>query len=482
MNKNIFRNLIWGYIGSNILLLLVAFLGRSNFNLVAWVSIVQLVLTLGVMIWGMREFVLVGVIFLALTYLFHFGQSLIIALGFNDLYADRNVLAKTSFDSYITAELFAMTSMFFVGLGYLIVNRFSINRNCSPKENSLEDNLTSEAIYEIRKVSLIIFSVSVFPMVFIDTGKILAAILGDYMDTYKVYATGLGKIMYAISQFCRPSIIVLLFTYANDKKKANAILIASTLYYLFMMLSGDRGTGMIYLIANFLVYFRFVLQLKVFHVIAGVVACYLLMCFLSVISAFRYRDFSIESFLAVLSLRETDGIIYSFLREFGGTMISLVYAIDYIPSYSPHAYGLTYLTGLITVLPSVPDSWAEALMPIWSFVRSFPVEVQNSLGGSFLGELYFNFGWFGSAAAVLVGMLLGSVDREFLLKKSPFVIAVALVALPTLFLWTRDFYCTMLLHAFWFAAAFFVFNKLSKKRKFDVVTKLQKNAQRLSVF
>ena len=464
---------ILGFICCNAVLLLIAFWGRNSFDLVTWMSIIQLVLTLCVMIWAKRKFLLVGVIFLALTYLFHFGQSLITTLGFNDIYAHRSVVAKTSLESYVTAELFSMTSIFFVGVGYLFINQPVWPMLRKKQSEGREATFSDEAILEIRIVALLIFFITVIPMAYVDMGKILAVIAGDYLDTYAVYKSGIAKYFYTIGQFARPAVTVLIFTYIKKPRKALVILVTSTLYYLIVMLSGDRGTGMIYLIANFFVYFKYVKALKVRYVLIGAVVCYLLMAFLSAISIFRYSEFSFSSFIDVFLRRSHDGIVYSFLREFGSTMISLVYAVDYIPSYMPYAYGLTYVAGLLTVSPAIPDAWAEALTPFFSFVRAFPVEVQGSLGGSFLGELYYNFGWFGAAFASLVGVLLGYADREMHPKKSPYVITVILVLLPVLLLWVRDFYCSLLFQTFWFSVALFVFHRFSIGRKKIAASKEQ---------
>lgn len=441
------------YIFLNTFILAFAFLFRHNFDVVTWMSIAQMLVIVVTLTLYKKDYMLVSILFILFTYLFHFGQSLITTLNFNDIYAHRNVLSKTTYETYINAELFAMGCLFFVGLGFLWANRYEKLRLQQCNTLMLDD----DKMRKVRRAGLIVLAFSIIPLIYIDVSKILALKTGSYLDTYAVYAGGIGKYFTLIGQFARPAVTIVLFSYAKEKKKASAILFLSTIYFLIMMLSGDRGTNLIYIITNCFVYFKFVRKLRKREIILGVICCYVGFGFLSAISLFRYSEFSIESLLNVFLRRSDDGIIYSVLREFGVSLLSLVYALDFIPEYVGYNLGLTYISALVNILPIIPSSLAQMFEDSFAFTNAFPEIYQDSLGGSYLGELYYNFGWFGMAIAVFVGFFIGKVDLGLEKLKEPKYIAMLLVMVPSLILWVRDFFCSILFKSFWMAIFLLLF-------------------------
>lgn len=436
------------YIFLNMVLLSVAFLCCSDISVVIWVSVLQLTVIAGTIILYKKDYMLITVIFILLTYLFHFGQSLIIIFNFNDKYAHRSVLSKTTTQTYIKAELFAMVSLFFIGLGFLCVHKKNAEID---QERGTETTFNDKNLKKIRYAGYLVLLVSIIPAIYIDIYKILALKHGDYAATYTVYTVGVGKYISLIGQFAKPAMIIILFSYVKRMKAATCTLILSTVYLLIMMMSGDRSTNIIYLIVNFYVYFRYVRKIRKRELVLGIICCYVGLAFLSVISIFRDSEYSLDSFVNMLGKRANDGIIYSVLREFGASLLSLVYAIEFIPSYEGYNFGLTYLTGIISISPKVPEVIDTLLTKCYTFTKAFPVAYQESLGGSFLGELYYNFGWLGSIAAVLIGALIGKIDLYLSKLKEPKYIAMLLVFLPNLILWVRGYYCTLFFQSFWFA-------------------------------
>lgn len=445
----------------NIILLTIGFMCGDNLKCVTVLSVIQLIVNVFAIILINQELMLIGLVFLLLTYLFNFGQSIITTFGFNDIYAHRNVLSQVVLSDYISAELFAMTSMFAITWGYLFV----CGRNKRGNERRKGLKYSDENLLGIRHDAILIFMIALLPMVYLDVLKIAAYLSGGYMSTYLTYQNGIAKYLSLIAQFGKPAISVLLYAYSSKPKVARNILIVSTLYLLVMMISGDRGSNVIYIITHFFIYYSFVKKLKLRHVFGGALAAFGGLFALSVISILRDYELSIETLKMAMEWRAGDGVIYATLREFGGSVLSLVHAIDYIPEYSNYNYGMTYLAGIFSIVPAIPDSLALSLEKSTSFVRAFPTSAAGytSLGGSYLGELYFNFGWFGSIVAVLIGCFLGKMDTLFVTISRPKWTAVMIVLMPSLILWTRDFFSGLIFKTFWFGFFILCF-RVARKR------------------
>lgn len=441
-------NYIFAYMIANIFLILITYMFSSNFNLVTYCSLIQIVMSVLVIAKYKKDYLLTGVIFLVITYLFHFGQSIITTFSFDDKYAYKNVLSKSGESLYITAEIFAMLCIFSVTVGYLYSSRKTRidNRNFA---NDFEDS----EMLRIRNIAAFVLIVAAVPMLYIDITKVLTLSIGGYEMTYATYGAGVGKYMNLIGQFGRPAITVLLFSVCKNEKAAKRVFMVSSIYYLVMMLSGDRGTFMIYLITNAFVYYVYCKKIRMRTVIIGAILLYFLFGFVSAISIFRYTDFSYASFVEAFTRRKDDGVVYSILREFGASMLSLTHSINYIPSYTGYNWGLTYLASWLNLSPYLPDVISNIFENSFTFVKAFPTYAADfeSLGGSYLGELYFNFGWFGAIFAVFIGAFIGKMDIKLKNSLNPRKVAVYLVLLPTLVLWVRDFFPSMIFKTVWFS-------------------------------
>lgn len=423
--------------------MLFAFIGKDNFNLVIWISIFLVIISIVFFKIQRGTFLQIAIIFILFTYLFHFGQSLIITLGFDDIYAHRNVLSSTTYNTYINAELFSMSVIYIFSIGYLFSGRkIAIDDRRNSKFNERE-------LFRIRKIALLILIIGIIPMIYSDVSKIDALISGGYLNTYNTYSSGIGKLLFTFGHLGRTGLLLLMFSLQKNKTIATRLLLLTMSYYTVMMLSGDRSTNMIYIISSFFIYFKYIKSMKTKHVIIGLIAIYFLAGFLSAISLFRQSDFSLTSFFDVFSMRSKDGIIYSCLREFGVTLGSLVSAIEYIPSYSNYNYGMTYITSIFAILPKLPDFLVEIFNNSFTFIHAFPNQASAQLAGSYIGELFYNFGWFGSIFSVFIGLIIGKIENVMNKSVNIKLISIYIVLLPSLLLWVRDFYCNLLFKTFW---------------------------------
>lgn len=458
---------IFAYIAISIIIAMSGIVFWSNFNLMTWLLIIELVAFL-VTVKINGYFMSVGTIFAVFVFFFHCSQGIITTFGFDDPYFHRSVIARSQGNEFLLAELYVLLSIVAYGISYLIkVSRKPQYVQQSSFAYSEEDNYRLRNLY---KVAVVIFAICVIPLVYMDIQKITALRAGAYLDTYTTYREGVGKYISLIGQFARPAISLIILSLSNKKQQARIVLILSSIYFGVMMLSGDRGTNMIYIITNLFIYCKFVSKPKVRSVLVGIVIGYFFLGFVSAISLFRYTDFSFESFLQVFDLRSSDGIIYSSLREFGGSMISLIYSMRFIPSYANYNYGLTYIVSLLLISPKLPQAMVNALNNNFAFTSVFPTAYLDSLGGSVLGELYYNFGWLGALFTLFVGLFISSIDLKINQSKQSkdwVTLGMIISFLPQIILWVRDYFSGIVFVGFWISVVLYVVFRRGNKRSFS---------------
>jgi hypothetical protein len=407
------------------------------------------------------------VIFLLLSYVFHFGQAIIIAYGFNDIYAHRSILAITSSNSFLRAMYFAMISHYFITVGMVwsktsSKSLFVINDN----ENCMLNRL--------KVIAILVLTVTIIPLIYLDLLKIFAVKSSGYVSTYETYTTGINKYLHLIAQFARPAITLLFISQKNHMKKANIIFGISSLYFILMMLSGDRGTNVIYLLTNIFVYYKIIRKLKTKNVLIVAILGYFFMGFISTISILRDTyQISIEGLIYYFKYRSSDGIIYSVLREFGFTIKTLIYSIDFTSASSDYNYGMTYISSWMNLSPKLPLSIINNFSTDFTFVKSFPFVYQESLGGSYLGELFYNFGWVGSVLSFFVGRLIGNFDNfiENSIKNKNWVeFSILMILFPNILLWVRGYFVELIFRIFWLGSFVLLVYFGMRKRCHEVAT------------
>lgn len=453
---------IFVYIAISIILGMTGIMMWNNFNLMTWLLILELIVFL--ITAKINGYLMsVGAMFLVFVFFFHCSQGIITTFGFNDPYFHRSVIARSQGNEFLLAELYVLLSMIAYGIAYLIkVSRIPKYEDQNVLSYDEED---SYRLRNLFRVSVVIFAICIIPLVYMDIQKITALRVGGYLNTYTTYREGAGKYISLIGQFARPAISLIILSLSNKKQKARLILLLSSIYFGIMMLSGDRGTNMIYIVTNLFIYCKFVSKPKMGSIIIAIVAGYFLMGFVSAISLFRYTDFSLESFLQVFNLRSSDGVVYSVLREFGGSMISLIYSMRFVPSYANYNFGLTYIISLLLISPKLPQAMVNALNNNFTFTSVFPSAYLDSLGGSVLGELYYNFGWLGALCTLFLGLFISRIDIKINQSKQCkdwITLGMIVSFLPQIFLWVRNYFPDILFVGFWISVVLYVVFKAKK--------------------
>ena len=101
------------------------------------------------------------------------------------------------------------------------------------------------------------------------------------------------------------------------------------------------------------------------------------------------------------------------------------------------AWGRTYIYSLITIMPNLNGVFTEYINAS-SFVKALD---GVALGGSFIGETFFNFGYLGIIVTFLIGIVVYKLDLWFklsVIKGNAINIAFCIPIICTCLWWVRD--------------------------------------------
>ena len=335
---------------------------------------------------------------------FHCGQ--IIKEGFNvqgtvplpfQYYADEGVIQK--------ACLFYLMSQatYFIGLASTPDANTSFISDKWNQRNEVDTKVYGKAL----------MIVGVIPRLYIDISSLLGALSQGYRGVYSLY---FPQMIQSIAFFFDAGIILYLFG-LKEKKKMRATLFVVLLYKCLMMTTGARQEKVAYLIVLVYLYFfvcNTVTVGKIAMVGAGCVAGFI---FISAIGTVRAGSSSgIKDVLELMQSGQKSNIFGSALGEFGSAFDTLEVAVKYTPAYITYGYGTSYLAGLISIIPLIVKQ-IPFLDKATIFVHQLPGGVYFALGGSYLGELYYNFSWLGLIGGAIIGKFMGKLNLGIVLSK-----------------------------------------------------------------
>lgn len=377
----------------------------------------------------------IGVIFIVLSLTFHFGHQIIYTLHMNDVYSYMNLMNITSVEQVLTASIYSLLCHIFFSTGYLLfANKKS---RCNSKL------LEIKGLKKIRKLFIIVFIISFIPMVYSDIDKLFALFRGGYINTFDTYKVGINKYIYLLSIFARPSYSIILFSYYRNPKVAKKLYLCSIIYSLVMMLSGDRGNSMIYILVWTFIYFKYISSLNKKSFILLILSGFFINVFMQIIMVIRSTGtISVDAVSEALLLRSDSNYLYLFLRENGLTLKSLIYCMQFIPQDVGYAFGKTFLYSILGVSPILPDFLLNFISNDITFFKNFPEAFQTYLGGTYIGEFYYNFGWLGPMMITIIGLIVAKLDiilNNIVTKKGLLTFILTISFLPKLFMYIRGF-------------------------------------------
>lgn len=375
------------------------------------------------------NFLSVTNIFLLLTYCFHFGLILNMGL-FSFFKPEMNLyyVYNLSFEPFKKAAGFCLVSVLSFGLGILSVGK--------PKILSKNKNLVkiSKRVFWFG-VILILIGVPFIIEQLIDAIKVF--LNGSYLDSFDAVGDGSG-IKSFLSNFFYAGIACLITYYSRNKKsKAIIVLFVSAVILIFNILfTGGRGRNLLMLVVLSLVaFYNNVFKFSRWKIVLLTVFAYLGVVVLNTVADVRMQGMQIfgSSFLNNLG----GFALLDILQEMGSSIYTPYLCVLQRGNEYQTAWGRTYIYSLITIMPNLNGVFTEYINAS-SFVKALD---GVALGGSFIGETFFNFGYLGIIVTFLIGIVVYKLDLWFklsVIKGNATNIAFCIPIICTCLWWVRD--------------------------------------------
>ena len=338
-------------------------------------------------------------------YLYSFGQIWLLLFG-ADLPNGSFQVTQYGNEVLFKSIVFALSTINCLQLSLLVFRLFSKRARFSGTNSPLPEN-------SLKYASLILFLFCLAVVTYNDLIQIAAAKTIGYVGAFVL---GRNNQIIQIGIYLFPFAICLLLLVSKPRIK-KLILTYSVLRCLVMMiLVGNRGQYIALLAVLLLIYFHdlrdkskktsFLFYFKYFLIGVGVIVL------ASYIALTRNITASQTSVVDVLT---KNNIIVQLLNEMGGTLINTEIAINIIPTSLPVGKGISYIGSLIQLIPNM-SSMLPGLVKFNDLGVGFNSYFTkgSGLGGSYIAEMYFNFGWFSLLFQCLAGWGLTRLDNILL--------------------------------------------------------------------
>lgn len=207
-----------------------------------------------------------------------------------------------------------------------------------------------------------------------------------------------------------PGLFFLFFCGCIDKRTKRLLFYVALLYFVLMMLLTGSRKIQIFSILSLLLGYDFSIEKRKMPLWKICVYSILVLFLINVVITIRSYRFNLTEVLPILienikELNLFDNILGETLAETGITFLSVASIIKVVPSVFPFEYGLTFLRTLPSFLPIgwlIGDYFQKA-----SSTYVINTYTKIPVGSSFVGDLYWNWGYIGGIiAAFLFGVIV----------------------------------------------------------------------------
>lgn len=397
-------------------------------------------------------------IFAITLFVFHFGQ--VIILGLFEKMSTQNDLriVLKYFPDNISISAIRIMNIAFVSL---LLGALFATKNYNKEKNFNEEiNNANKNNKIILITSLVIILLTIPVKIFLDVSLLYKSFSVSFSYA-SMWLQGVPNFIRIYANFIFIGIALLIPALKYKPKKQTLVFSATVLYLIILMLSGWRSENVSYLV---IIYFIYITsrnnKISIYKIIITFLFTYSILSILYTVVYLRYMNYRglelyVNTFLSVF-IGEKNVILES-LREYGNTGYTTICVLKkWLPNYNP-SYGKSYILGMFSTLPNitgVPGKLSEiSVYPLYLQKYGALTSGYINIGGSILGEFFFNFGIPGGVIfANIIGILLGeistNVDKNFNLNKLYKQIYYIPILFSTLY-WIRDVFSRGIREVVW---------------------------------
>lgn len=429
------KNFLFKYVIFNLVIVFLSYILKSDVVSISVLSMIQ-ISYVSLCIYRVAPIKLsMGLLFFIILFLFHSGHNILYLQGAS--ISDFWNMTFCSISDYTNAQIFVQLSILFISLGYMLVSvdtrKFLVCR--------------LDQINHRPFLLLFLFTVPLFVMFKLMQVEVAEA--EGYHATYALANNPLFHYGYTFIEIC-PSLASIMCLLYKNKPKIQYVLAAFVIVFgTYTMISGHRISALVQILTFAVVYYGAVANITKKSIVLFILAGMFYFIFLPMVSHLRtYGQVDMEHMTEMYQAQNSGEEVSdnSFLIEFGGTVVSLIYPMKYAGFSYNYMYGSTYLLELVNILPKKPKFIVETTFyqNAMVFVDNLPSFVRFALGGSILGELYSNFSWYGCLFAFLIGVLLKYVDTAIATIKKygqlSYWSIMLILWIPHIIMWIRGYF------------------------------------------
>lgn len=359
-------------------------------------------------------------IFLLFTYIFYFGQFLLLIIGAEFQYGSTILSGLLSEEDLFRTGVFIQNYMTILHLGVLI-STTRINYYCNMEKLSKRKDLfsqKSEAAF--KKVAITLFLISIVPTFMILINNIQITFTSGYgaiFQSESYTSGGFDNIERFFSQFIIPSFLMLLIAFKNNKK-LKIINLFLFMYLALYFLSGSRLNGILVLAALVLIqhnWYKPYSKQTILKISAYITAIILLVTIISASrNAIATTDDPISLLTNIIENLFINNPLILALQEAGYTFLAITTVLTNCPSLVSYNFGQSYLDGFLMLFPNLFWDVHPAANTNTDIVFKGFLTKYGGMGSSFIAEAYFNFGMFSLLLAPLFGILIGILTKKII--------------------------------------------------------------------
>ena len=306
--------------------------------------------------------------------------------------------------------------------------------------------------------------IGIGPRIYIDIASMLGAMARGYEGVYSLY---FPQFLQTLAFFFDAGLIFMLFGSIDNHKEHKLIFLLVILYKGIMMMSGSRQYNVVFLLIWIYLYAYILHKINIKKQIIVCLTAFLGFIFISVIGMVRSDNVVNFNDLSYFFTRfNLETVFGNALGEYGSAFITLLVAVNYTPGLLSFGLGKSYIAGVLSTVPLLVAQFTP-LKDASMFVTQLPGSIKFSLGGSYLGELYYNFSWFGIIPCILLGFSMTKIQiilstNVDLIKKCFYAILAVL-----LILYIRGYFSDMMQKIIWIYITLYAV-RLYKKGKVKI--------------
>ena len=383
--------------------------------------------------------------FVFMLFLFNFGQVFLNAFFKNYFYRYENVFSPYFRDKSIETLRFC----------YIIIQLIFLSIIIQRKEKRYH-SISIDTVDEIKKVRYIGIIISCASIPTWIYSIVYTYRISLIKTSYVATSVNINGMVRSISYFITIGFSLLIIGNSQNERRMKKIFLIEAGALVLSMITGGRLFSVACLCVIFYVYKKCEGRTSGKGVLKTLIIGFFFIGLVTSISNLRLNEaITIKNVSRDFVHNGINSVLYA-LEEFGGTFKTTLKIFQQVPAEIAFANGVTYFKSFITVFPTISPEMHKIYQ---ESIFLYYLRNVASMGGSFIGELYFNYGYFAFVFAIIIGLIIGKITDitdELLSCKEYYKFSFYIMIILGMYLWIRGYFVEMIRGPIWGAIIIYI--------------------------